>query len=75
MRMTITVDGHRVPAILDQMPCGGTPIFDHESGTYSYRCDSCFAVIGSIGQPQSCKDINEFAEKMGFENANSTACD
>lgn len=43
---------------LPQMNCGGTPIFDSSSGI-SYRCDVCFAVIGSIGQPQSCVEINK----------------
>lgn len=34
-------------------PCGSTALFD---GDYSYRCINCMAVIGSIGQPQHCKD-------------------
>lgn len=51
-------DGTLVPAALDRMNCGGVPVFDRESGM-SYRCDKCWAVIGSIGQPQSCKDMNE----------------
>lgn len=34
-------------------PCGGVALFD---GDYSYRCMDCMAVIGSIGQPQECKD-------------------
>ncbi len=37
------------------LPCGGTAYFDDSSGI-SYRCDHCMAVVGSIGQPQSCKD-------------------
>lgn len=37
------------------LPCGGTAYFDHESGI-SYRCTDCMAVVGSIGQPQECKD-------------------
>ena len=37
------------------LPCGGTAIFDESSGI-SYRCENCMAVVGSIGQPQSCKD-------------------
>jgi len=51
-------DGSLVPAVLDKMNCGGVPVFDRESGM-SYRCDKCWAVIGSVGQPQSCKDMNE----------------
>lgn len=38
------------------LPCGGVAEFDDESTCYSYRCTSCFAVVGSIGMPQSCRD-------------------
>lgn len=37
------------------LPCGGIANFDHDSGI-SYRCEICGAVVGSIGQPQQCKD-------------------
>lgn len=37
------------------LPCGGTAYFDESTGC-SYRCDTCYAVVGSIAQPQSCKD-------------------
>lgn len=37
------------------LPCGGTAYFDEASGI-SYRCADCMAVVGSIGQPQSCKN-------------------
>ncbi len=37
------------------LPCGGTAYFDEGAG-YGYRCWTCMAVVGSIGQPQSCKD-------------------
>lgn len=37
------------------MPCGGLAFFDEGSGI-GYRCEDCGAVIGSIGQPQRCKD-------------------
>lgn len=40
----------RIPAKIIS-PCGGVALFD---GDYSYRCTSCFAVIGSIGQPREC---------------------
>jgi hypothetical protein len=43
------------------LPCGGTGYFDESSG-YSYRCESCMAVVGSIGQPQRCKDENSLIE-------------
>lgn len=51
-------DGTIVPRTLNTMPCGGTPRFDDDSG-YAYRCDACFAVIGSIGQPKDCVEFNE----------------
>lgn len=50
-------DGAIVPYQLEKMPCGGTPLFDEGSG-YAYRCDTCHAIIGSIGQPKSCKELN-----------------
>lgn len=37
------------------LPCGSIAHFDKSSGI-SYRCEECMAVVGSIGQPQSCKD-------------------
>ena len=36
------------------LPCGGTAYFDDSAG-YGFRCE-CGSVVGSIGQPQSCKD-------------------
>lgn len=41
------------------LPCGGVANFDHSSGI-SYRCEECMAVVGSIGQPQRCKDEDQF---------------
>ena len=43
--------------LLDPMklPCGGVAYWDESSGI-SYRCETCGAVVGSIGQPQHCKD-------------------
>lgn len=41
-----------------KLPCGGTAYFDVESGI-SYRCMDCGCVVGSIGQPQHCKDAAE----------------
>jgi hypothetical protein len=37
------------------LPCGGVAYFDVASGI-AYRCELCGAVVGSIGQPQECKD-------------------
>lgn len=65
-----TIDGSPAPLYLERMPCGGRPVFDHTSG-YAYRCDACFAVIGSIGMPTECKnalqreiDERKFMEKL-----------
>ena len=41
--------------------CGATAIFDYESGI-SYRCQSCGAVVGSIGMPRECKQLEDEAE-------------
>ena len=38
-----------------RLPCGGVAGWDESSGI-SYRCEDCGAVVGSIGQPQRCKD-------------------
>lgn len=55
--MARAFDGSMVPDSLPPMACGGTPLFDRESGC-AYRCDVCFAVIGSIGQSAVCKEMN-----------------
>jgi hypothetical protein len=39
-------------------PCGNRAFFDYESG-FSYRCEACMAVIGSIGMPRECRAIME----------------
>ena len=38
-----------------KLPCGSTAYFDESSGI-CYRCETCFAVVGSIGQPEHCKE-------------------
>lgn len=55
--MAIAVDGSFAPDELPKMNCGGVPIFDNASGC-AYRCDKCMAIIGSISQPDDCKEIN-----------------
>jgi len=35
------------------LPCGGQAFFDFSSGI-SYRCETCGAVVGSVGQPREC---------------------
>lgn len=44
-----------------QLPCGGTAYFDTGSGI-AYRCADCMAVVGSIGQPQRCKEAAQAYE-------------
>jgi hypothetical protein len=56
--MPIAFDGTVVPNKLPQMSCGGIPEWDFPSECY-YRCDTCGAVIGSIGQSMNCKAINK----------------
>ena len=51
---THTFDGTPVP-LYQYLPCGNRATFDHGSGM-SYRCDQCWAVVGSIGQPKECKE-------------------
>jgi len=38
------------------LPCGSTAHFD---GDFSYRCDSCFAVVGSMGQFRTIQKIHQ----------------
>ena len=38
-----------------RLPCGGVAWLDPDSSSYGFRCDSCFAVVGSIGMPRDCK--------------------
>lgn len=44
-----------------KLPCGAIAEFD---GDFSFRCWNCFAVVGSIGQPQECKDEAKQYELM-----------
>ena len=56
--MATAFDGTIVPTKLPKMSCGGTPVFDGDSG-HAYVCDSCFSVIGSVGQPTICVELNK----------------
>lgn len=58
MNKCVAFDGTVVPCKLEIMPCGGTPIFDANSGC-SYVCDRCFTTIGSIAQPKYCVEKNK----------------
>lgn len=51
---TFAFDGSPTP-LYQYLPCGNRATFDHDSGM-SYRCDQCWAVVGSIGQSQECRD-------------------
>lgn len=44
------------------LPCGGTAYFDTGSGC-SFRCSSCFATVGSIGQPDHCRSLSKQYEQ------------
>jgi hypothetical protein len=49
------------------LPCGSSARWDSESDM-GYRCTSCFAMVGSIGQPKQCVDMSteyNISEKMG----------
>jgi hypothetical protein len=37
------------------LPCNASALWDHDSDM-GYRCTSCFAMVGSIGQPTQCKE-------------------
>jgi hypothetical protein len=45
------------------LPCGGTAYFDYASGI-SYRCETCYAVVGSIGMPQACQASIDLYNKV-----------
>lgn len=49
------------PPAADTQPidllCGSVAYFDHNSSSYSYRCEDCGAVVGSIGMPRECKEL------------------
>lgn len=54
------------------LPCNSRARWDYESDM-GYRCETCFAMVGSIGQPQTCVDkANKYKmyEKLGGEKWN-----
>lgn len=53
--MAKAFDGSIVPSVIDA-PCGEKAYFD---GEYSYRCGTCFAVLGSMGMPEDCRELME----------------
>jgi len=62
------------------LPCGSSARWDSESDM-GYRCTSCFAMVGSIGQSKYCADLSmeyKISEKMGgpkwdYERGEQTA--
>ena len=59
---THAFDGTPVP-LYRYLPCGNRATFDHGSGM-SYRCDQCWAVVGSIGQPNECREAEKKYEVL-----------
>jgi len=58
-----------VPEYADA-PCGNIAYFDEGSGI-GYRCESCNAIIGSVGMPRACKalmDMEEVVNKLKGKN-------
>jgi hypothetical protein len=43
------------------LECGSVASFDHDSGI-SYRCNTCFAVVGSTGMPARCKELYDMLD-------------
>lgn len=43
------------------LECGSVASFDPDSGI-SYRCNTCFAVVGSIGMPRQCKELYDMID-------------
>lgn len=69
--MVKSIHGDNVPERLPRMNCGGIPFFDVESG-FSYRCNTCFAVIGSFSQPQHCQELNSKASIVAGDSEGIT---
>lgn len=47
------------------LPCGSRAHFDSD---FIYRCEDCFAVVGSVGQPDRCRaeaDKWKIIQKLG----------
>ena len=40
------------------LPCGSEAWWDYESDM-GYRCTSCFAMHGSVGQPTQCQEATQ----------------
>ncbi|HET8688543.1 MAG TPA: hypothetical protein VFM18_18170 [Methanosarcina sp.] len=55
-----------------ELPCGSWACFDVDSGM-GYRCMRCEAMVGSVGQPDHCKEeaekwkVNKLLGGMSWE--------
>jgi hypothetical protein len=65
-KMVINPDGTMVVPSEIKTACGHTAYYDLGSGI-GYRCECCNAILGSIGMPQNCKDMEDVLEAMGIE--------
>jgi hypothetical protein len=50
------LSGHEPAPAPITLPCGAKAIFDRRSGI-SYVCLDCLMVVGSIGMPSACADL------------------
>ena len=73
-KMPRAFDGSLLPLYLDTLPCGGRPRWDKGSAA-GYRCETCGAMLGSIGMPKECHDMLQdekerelVMKKIGFKN-------
>jgi hypothetical protein len=39
------------------LACGGYAYHEEGPNSYGARCDTCFAIVGSIGMPRHCKTL------------------
>jgi len=49
-------EGERFPPVTT--PCGATAFFNYDAG-YGYICQNCLMVVGSVGAPRECRDLEE----------------
>ena len=45
-----------------QLACGAEAEFDEGSGC-AHRCTTCGAVVGSVGMPRECAELERIAEE------------
>jgi len=64
----MAIDESTVPGTI-KLACGATAIWD-TSSLIAYRCQSCFAVVGSAGQPNQCRELEQLL-KVDYVDDNS----